>query len=304
MSSTRLILSLKLILITSGVLYLTMMIKFSVPFIINFIFYQLPILWFHFSTWLRPPYLYVLLNGIIITIAATSRFNNKDPDLDIHLEQPNKISSVEPLQGMQMQPHVELSAPAVVFAGEIHVAAAEEIEPAAAIHCQDYNEEAFVIPRPAEQGGGLSVKYEEMAPSTEIVPSPEMATVKFSHRKPPKPSPEDERLIKKVEVKKPNTLDDTWKTITQGRQHQDNATWEKRVNQLTIMGDGAKNYNQQQGWGNPLSSSSSSGSGNIEKKPSPSLDELNRRVEAFIKKFNEEMRIQRQKSLQQKGYYN
>ena len=120
--------------------------------------------------------------------------------------------------------------------------------------------------------------------------------------------------------KRQDTLESTWKTITEGRsipltRHlKKSDTWESHVRRGGGGGGGVGMQNAQSTpppaatmrksetfdrSSNPPSLSPSPGSGKLRKEPSLSHDELNRRVEAFIKKFNEDMRLQRQESLNQ-----
>lgn len=64
--------------------------------------------------------------------------------------------------------------------------------------------------------------------------------------------------------------------------------------------DGSRNGNGSRKPPPPQSKlSRAGGSGRLRKDPSLGQEELNRKVEAFIKKFNEDMRLQRQESLNQ-----
>jgi len=84
---------------------------------------------------------------------------------------------------------------------------------------------------------------------------------------------------------------DTWET--HGRHNpQDQTPDAQKVKK-------SETFNERIASGNKKNSSlsPSPGSGKLKKEPSLSQDELNRRVEALINKFNEEMRLQRQQSL-------
>ncbi|CAK9141789.1 unnamed protein product [Ilex paraguariensis] len=68
-----------------------MVCVFSVPLILD----EVPTIWSTVVSWLKPPYLYVIINGIIITIAASSRFGHK---LDDEHTQSEPLVPSRPLQ--------------------------------------------------------------------------------------------------------------------------------------------------------------------------------------------------------------
>lgn len=70
------ILSAKVLLISAGVVALAMGLKFSVPVAVN----GIPAIWSIILSWMKPPYLYIIINGIIITIAASSRFHQSQSE--------------------------------------------------------------------------------------------------------------------------------------------------------------------------------------------------------------------------------
>ena len=120
------------------------------------------------------------------------------------------------------------------------------------------------------------------------------------------------KSLRVTKPRKQDTLEATWKTITEGRpmpltRHlKKSDTWEshvRRQNDQSTPPPPAARMKKSETFpdrsSDPISASPSPGSGKIRKEPSLSQDELNRRVEAFIKKFNEEMRLQRQESLNQ-----
>lgn len=97
--------------------------------------------------------------------------------------------------------------------------------------------------------------------------------------------------------KRQETLENTWKMITEGRhvpltRHlKKSDTWEHHVAPAVDHVPKSETFTERSNY--------EYSPARIRKEPSLGQDELNRRVEAFIKKFNEDMRMQRQESLNQ-----
>jgi hypothetical protein len=67
----------KLLLLFMGIISIFMMFKVSiVPFTVNLSASTLPRLWISLRSWLSPPYIYIIVNFIIITIVASSTFQH------------------------------------------------------------------------------------------------------------------------------------------------------------------------------------------------------------------------------------
>ncbi|XP_031249358.1 uncharacterized protein LOC116107190 [Pistacia vera] len=304
--SSSWLLSLKFMFMSTGVLALAFFFKVSVPLVMDFSASKAPVLWSSFLSWLRPPYLYLIINFIIIGIVASSRcFQNDDVPAESHsppsdrtvydeIKMKSEVAGVvyeQPLQRMEE----ETEAPVFVEKSVV-VSGAASVEVS---HRDDTwtpvkGTESLEIPTELD----FSVEKEKP-----------LVSARFGNRKPIKASPEGGRAALRVtKTKRNETLENTWKTITEGRampltRHlKKSDTWENHGRQVNVDPSAVKKSETFKDRTNyqlpPLSNSPASG-GKLRKEPSLSQDELNRRVEAFIKKFNEEMRLQRQESLKQ-----
>ncbi|CAN4083963.1 unnamed protein product [Withania somnifera] len=334
-STNSLILSLKVVLISIGAVSLAMIAKASIPLV----FYELPTIWTAVIVWLKPPYLYFVINGIIVIIAATSRSSS------------HKESS----SGDQFQPLITARTPPQadfieITQSEIHTVQSEvKVFEAASIPVDEprifevkpvlVNGSLVVVNREDENMNDEPDESDAIVVTNSVVsPLPETETKKellllpatekppvssrFSNRKPAvKMTSEGVKSLRVTKSKKPETLDNTWKMITEGRhvpltRHMKKSdTFHIHGDHVALDDDFAMEENENSTTFQPpqhhqrhvLKSETFKDRTNydspspvkIRKEPSPSSDELNRRVEAFIKKFNEDMRLQRQQSMQQ-----
>ncbi|URD72095.1 fiber expressed protein [Musa troglodytarum] len=221
-------------------------LRLAGPTIVWFLAAEVPRAYASALAWLRPPYLYLVINGIIISIAAASRFQ-KHPAAD---------PSTLPMMNL-----AEVQAP------EYEMKLAED-EPRRELHGRAKAEaevEEFVISTsswsPKRRRGSLVEMPTEYSVAAEAKP---LVSTRFGHPKAAKPSA-DGRVSRRA--RRSETLESTWRTITERRARplKKSDTWDTR--------------------------------GGVCREEPAGQEELNRRVEAFIRKFNQEMRLQRQESL-------
>lgn len=235
------------------------------------------------SAWLTPAVLYVLVNCIILAILANSRFQYK---LDISGRSYDEHNQLAPHQKQQQEPI--------------------------------YEEES------AEKFGTMELEEEEPEVSSEArsegirtldvrkVERP-LATSRFHYKKSgsARSGAEAKSLgISRASKKKADTLEATWKAITEGRgpplaRHlRKSETWESvhRGDATEAASHDSAVFRKSETLSTARNRTDDPPQGpelalGLRKDPSPSEDELNRRVEAFIAKMNNDMKLQREQSL-------
>ncbi|XP_010539254.1 PREDICTED: uncharacterized protein LOC104813396 [Tarenaya hassleriana] len=286
-------------------------VNFYAPVISHFMTFYFPVIQENVVLFLRPPYLYLVINCIIVSIVASARLY-KNPNLsgDSHSPAADAVAPIPILAPSDLSAY--LSAGYVVgYNGseENNVRRDASVDRTVEISKRfpEVIDEKMVI-----DGGDDRREMEKLKPSSDstedFTPKAEKppASARFGQGKATKASSEGGN--KALGVSKPRrqeTLETTWRKITEGRampmtRHlKKSDTWEKESSSARGSGHDERTTKSES-----LDDRSAAAGkrrkesqGRLMREASPGQEELNRRVEAFIKKFNEEMRLQRQESL-------
>ncbi|KAM0952423.1 hypothetical protein DsansV1_C03g0036251 [Dioscorea sansibarensis] len=274
-------------LVSAVVASTAVMFRLSGLRVLSFISFEVPRMYGSLLSWLVPPYLYIIINGIILSIAASSRFH--------------KVATEE-VGPTPMIPTTELTTPVEYVVENVEAEEPQGVGVYKVVVGDEVliegeeKEKEFVSERREEESGDILTGY-SLAEEKPLVSS------RFgNHRKTGKATPDGKALGVAPRPKRNETLESTWRTITDGRpvplaRHlKKSDTWDALHGRAASPVKKTETFSERR-QASPGGTSSSVG--RFRREPSLGQDDLNRRVEAFIKKFNEEMRLQREESLKQ-----
>nr|GME02738.1 Cyclin-L1 like [Ipomoea batatas] len=308
-------LSLRILLISTTVISAAVMLKISAPAITDFAVSNVPSIWNAVVSWLRPPYLYLVINCIIITIVASSKLQSK---LDDHVSAPPPDTHVQALpQVREIQPPATVfsdlvpSFSDVVLNNQTASTRPEVFSYVSKVESAPYGRADAVTPQ-TELTFTFRLRSHRLLPDsvTAKTLNPLLTVNRLYTFRRELADNGGKGALAVSKPKRQDTLESTWKTITEGRampltRHlRKSDTWETHGGRSHLRQEKmtkSETFNDRSTAAGKSSSPSplSARSAKLRKEPSLGQDELNRRVEAFIKKFNEEMRMQRQESLNQ-----
>lgn len=201
---------------SAGVVSMALALKVSVPLVVEFSALYVPLIWNSLISCLRPPYIYIIINGIIISIVASSRFHQKEADGYVEIPSATKapediryreivseftipespavherideliVSEVKAVDAMDLQieeviaPETNTIEAVISQSEEVIVPEAKVIEAISSVEAEAEEEDKFVISANPTWNSPMRMRF----------PEKPLVSSRFSHRKSAKPSPE------------------------------------------------------------------------------------------------------------------
>ncbi|KAL1206544.1 hypothetical protein V5N11_027114 [Cardamine amara subsp. amara] len=293
--------------IFAGVLSLASAVTFTVPSVSHFVVSRFPIIYDNTVFLLKPPYLYLVINFIIVSIVATSKLTHKSSSIDD--SDLSEVVTPEPVP-VPVPSDIDTGYLNVVHVTSDYTGIVEKFDVRDDSPVDLTVEDVQKFPEVISVGEEQKLETEKPKLKND---SPEISILKstkkpprFNQQKSPESNSEGGSKKSALGVTKPprrqeDTLETTWKKITEGsstpltKHLTKSDTWQERTHVQTSSEKKKEKITKSENLDDRNAPTEEKT--HLKREPSPGQEELNRRVEAFIKKFNEEMRLQRLESL-------